>query len=89
MPYADGPYGFVSMLANNFRTETVNVTDVVVNQKSAFQSYFIQGSQRWQSVRLTQGDSVEFSYVGFIPTSATTALQDQKGVRQLVHTQSA
>ncbi|KAJ9125064.1 hypothetical protein QFC22_000017 [Naganishia vaughanmartiniae] len=70
---------FTNQLASNFRTETINVTDVVLNQGSMFESFFIQGSQRWQSVRLTQGSSLTLQSVGFRPTSATTAQQDSKG----------
>lgn len=80
MPFGDGPYMFTNQLASNFRTETVNITDVVLNEDSYFQSFFIQGSQRWQSIRLTSGKSLTLKNVGFAPTSATTAKQDQQGV---------
>ncbi|KAK4057787.1 hypothetical protein OIO90_001006 [Microbotryomycetes sp. JL221] len=86
--FADGPYPFSSQLANNFRTETVNITDVVKNQGGKWQSYFQQGSQRFQSIRLTRGKSLKLSYIGFVPTSATTSKQDKSGDARTVDTQS-
>ncbi|KAM0789047.1 hypothetical protein ACM66B_003111 [Microbotryomycetes sp. NB124-2] len=87
-PYSDGPYIFSSQLSNNFRTETVNVTDVVLNQGGKWQSFFQQGSQRWQSIRLTKGKKVQLSYIGFVPTSATTKKQDKSGDARTIDTQS-
>lgn len=66
-------------LAGNFRTETVNITDVVRSHSSQYKSFFIQGAQRWQSITLTQGNSLTLSYIGFEPTAATTARQDVSG----------
>lgn len=88
LPDSDGPYPFSSMLANNWRVETVNITDVIANNGSQFQSFWIQGSQRWQSVRLTQGTQVTFSSIGFNPVSATTAKQDASGNASLLDTSS-
>jgi hypothetical protein len=80
LPFGDGPYMFTNQLSSNFRTETINVTDIVLNKGSAFESFFIQGSQRWQSIKLTQGSRLSLRSVGFRPTSATTAKQDSSGV---------
>ena len=79
-PFGDGPYMFSSMLSNNFRTEAINVTDILVNHDGLFQSYFIQGSQRWQSLKLVKGDGVRFKRIGFVPTSTTTEKQNESGV---------
>ncbi|KXS10019.1 glycoside hydrolase family 78 protein [Gonapodya prolifera JEL478] len=60
LEYSDGPYYFVTGLANSFRVETFNVTST--GRLSAFQ---IQGGQRWQSIRLLSKGSVTISNVGF------------------------
>lgn len=75
----DGPYNFASALANNFRTETINVTDVIANNGSHWESYFNQGAFRWQSLRLTQGSSLTIKNLGFRSTAATTSKQDESG----------
>ncbi|KAJ5682304.1 glycoside hydrolase family 78 protein [Penicillium macrosclerotiorum] len=61
--WADGPYYFSNGLSNSFRVETINITE-----PGKFQSYFIQGGQRWQSIKLLTGGRVTFSEVGFVPT---------------------
>jgi hypothetical protein len=87
-PYGDGPYGFTSALASNFRSETVNVTDLIAKGQKDYKAYFIQGSQRWQKVQLTQGSSLSLSYIGIEPTSATTEAQDASGDATLKDTKS-
>ncbi|KAJ9092761.1 hypothetical protein QFC19_008616 [Naganishia cerealis] len=80
---------FTNQLASNFRTERINVTDVKLNQGSIFESFFIQGSQRWQSIRLTQGSQLTLREVGFRPTSGTTAKQDAVGNATVADTRSS
>ncbi|PQE11261.1 is able to hydrolyze alpha-1 protein [Rutstroemia sp. NJR-2017a BVV2] len=72
--FSDGPYAFSSSLANTFRVETFNVTNV-----GPFQSYFIQGGQRWQSIRLLTAGSVSFSSVGFISSVDTPDVDQLPG----------
>ncbi|PQE06496.1 is able to hydrolyze alpha-1 protein [Rutstroemia sp. NJR-2017a WRK4] len=72
--FSDGPYAFASSLANTFRVETFNVTKV-----GPFQSYFIQGGQRWQSIRLLTAGSVSFSSVGFISSVDTPDVDQLPG----------
>ncbi|KAI9730686.1 MAG: hypothetical protein M1834_005654 [Cirrosporium novae-zelandiae] len=59
-PWGDGPWTYNSGLANTWRVETFNVTNT-----GYFDSYFIQGGQRWESVRLLTEGSIAFSEVGF------------------------
>ncbi|KIW14305.1 hypothetical protein PV08_07087 [Exophiala spinifera] len=46
-PNGDGPWTFINGLTNTFRTETLNITTT-----GRVESFFVQGGQRWQSVRL-------------------------------------
>jgi hypothetical protein len=62
-PWSDGPYAFASGLSNTFRVETFHVTEV-----GQFQSFFIQGGQRWESITLLTDGKVTFKEVGFIPS---------------------
>ncbi|PSN61114.1 hypothetical protein BS50DRAFT_651939 [Corynespora cassiicola Philippines] len=45
-PNSDGPWTFSNGLSNTFRVETLNLTD-----PGRFESFFIQGGQRWESCR--------------------------------------
>jgi len=60
LPQGDGPFAFANGLAASFRVETFNITST-----GNVTSYFIQGSQRWQSVTLVKGRSLTISRVGF------------------------
>ncbi|KAL4965459.1 putative alpha-L-rhamnosidase C [Aspergillus stella-maris] len=51
-PFADGPWSFQNELANTFRVETLNIT-----RPGYIESYFQQGGQRWQSLRLLNDDA--------------------------------
>lgn len=51
--------GFVNGLMNTFRVETFNIT-----KNGLTESFFLQGGQRWQSIRLLKGSSVKLSSVG-------------------------
>jgi hypothetical protein len=62
-PQSDGPFSFANSLAGTFRVETFNVTEVGI-----IASNFIQGSQRWQSIRLITGKRLKISNAGFIST---------------------
>jgi len=59
----DGPFYFASALSNTFRVETFNVTAA-----GRYQSYFIQGGQRWESITLLTEGSVTFSDAGLVAT---------------------
>src|SRR6202012_4720331 len=62
-PWADGPYPFANSLSNTFRVETFNVTE-----PGEIKAYFVQGGQRWQSIRVLTEGQVTCSEIGFIPT---------------------
>lgn len=62
-PWGDGPYDYVISLASTYRVETFNVT-----QTGRFQSFFLQGGQRWESIRLLTNGHVSFSEVGLQAT---------------------
>ena len=59
-PFSDGPSLFVSSLSNSYRVETFNIS-----RSGNFTSEFIQGGQRWQSIRLLTNGSVTFHAVAF------------------------
>ncbi|KAH7350663.1 catalytic activity: RhaA is able to hydrolyze alpha-1 [Rhexocercosporidium sp. MPI-PUGE-AT-0058] len=48
-------------LAGTFRVETFNIT-----KTGLLTGFFIQGAQRWQSIRLVKGNGLSISQVGFI-----------------------
>jgi hypothetical protein len=64
-PFSDGPWTFSNGLANTFRVETFNVTS-----PGYLESFFVQGGQRWESLRLLTNGTVEIDQVGFRLTSA-------------------
>lgn len=63
-PNSDGPFPFSIGLSSTFRVETFNITSV-----GRTESFFIQGGQRWQSVRQLTAGSISFSEVGFVPSA--------------------
>ncbi|KAG8162548.1 hypothetical protein KVR01_008313 [Diaporthe batatas] len=73
-PHSDGPFLFSPMLANSFRVETFNVTDV-----GRFAAPLLQGGQRWQSITLLTGGGVSFDSVGFEATVDITAVDELPG----------
>lgn len=74
LPQADGPWPFTVMLASSFRVETLNLTEV-----GKVQSYFIQGAQRWQSLRLLTNTTVVFNDIGFNSTAPLEGPSDIPG----------
>lgn len=48
---------------NSFRTETFNITKAGV-----IESFFLQGGQRWQSIKLLTDSSISIKEVGFRPS---------------------
>lgn len=71
---SDGPYAFSNGLSNTFRVETFNIT-----QPGRLTSYFIQGSQRWQSIKLISGSDLEIATAGFEATVDTSPISSKKG----------
>jgi hypothetical protein len=61
--WADGPYYFTNGLSNSFRVETFNVTE-----PGKIKSYFIQGGQRWQSIKVLTKGHITLTEIGFVPT---------------------
>ena len=64
LPQSDGPFTFTVGLANTFRVETLNLT-----APGKLQNYFIQGGQRWQTLRLLSNTTIVLSEVGFNSTA--------------------
>jgi hypothetical protein len=64
LPQADGPWPFTVGLANGFRVETLNLSEC-----GKFQSFFIQGGQRWQTLRLLTNTTIVLSEIGFNSTA--------------------
>lgn len=73
-PFSDGPYPFNVALANTYRVETFNITNT-----GSIEAYFLQGGQRWQSIRLLTNGMVTFSNVGFRATIPGTGASFQGG----------
>jgi hypothetical protein len=63
-PQSDGPWPFSNGLSNTFRVETFNITG-----SGYFESFFVQGGQRWETVRLLTNGSVTLDNVGFRSTT--------------------
>nr|OQO16531.1 hypothetical protein B0A51_16590 [Rachicladosporium sp. CCFEE 5018] len=73
-PQSDGPWTFSNGLSNTFRTETFNLTSTGLTE-----SYFVQGGQRWQTVRLLTSDPITFTTIGLRATSAHIAADKVPG----------
>ena len=65
--WGDGPFTYATSLANAVRVEMFNVT-----KTGTMTSSLIQGGQRWLSIRLTAGNSVSISQIGFLSTVSVT-----------------
>jgi hypothetical protein len=63
LPYSDGPFTYGQGLTNTYRVETLEV-----NSTGQLTSYFAQGGQRWQSIRLLTPGTIAFGAVGFVAT---------------------
>ncbi|KAM0789680.1 hypothetical protein ACM66B_006542 [Microbotryomycetes sp. NB124-2] len=72
--YSDGPFAFANGLANTFRVETFNIT-----QKGEIVSSLVQGSQRWQSIKLIKGSGLVLKSAGFISTVDETPIAAMPG----------
>lgn len=73
-PYSDGPWTFSNGLSNSFRTETFNLT-----KPGRVESFFVQGGQRWETVRLVTNSTVTFNAVGFNSTAEHVAKNETVG----------
>jgi hypothetical protein len=60
---SDGPPPFNVGLSNSYRVETFQITE-----PGYLEAFFLQGGQRWQSIRLLTQGSVLFSSIGFVPS---------------------
>ena len=74
LPQSDGPWPFTVGLANAFRVETFNLTEC-----GKTQSFFIQGGQRWQTVRLLTNTTIVFNEIGFNSTATLGEPSDIPG----------
>lgn len=63
----DGPWTFSNGLSNTFRVETFEI-----DNSSYSESFFVQGGQRWQSLRLLSDQPVTITSIGFRATSQHT-----------------
>ncbi|KAF1955146.1 Six-hairpin glycosidase [Byssothecium circinans] len=73
-PFSDGPYPFSNGLSDTFRVETFNITAA-----GNFESFFVQGGQRWETVKLLTNNRVEFQSVGFRATSQHSSIDKLPG----------
>lgn len=73
-PYSDGPWTFSNGLSNTFRVETFNLT-----QPGRIESFFVQGGQRWETIRLLSNETVRFASVGLKATSEHLPSADVPG----------
>ncbi|OQO10883.1 hypothetical protein B0A48_04184 [Cryoendolithus antarcticus] len=74
VPQSDGPWTFSNGLSNTFRRETFNLTSTGLTE-----SYFVQGGQRWQTVRLLTSQPITFTSIGLRATSAHLAADKVPG----------
>lgn len=64
LPQSDGPWPYTVGLANTFRVETLRFSET-----GRTQSFFVQGGQRWQTLRLLSNTTIAFSEIGFNSTA--------------------
>ncbi|KAL4988642.1 Six-hairpin glycosidase-like protein [Aspergillus falconensis] len=73
--FADGPWTFGNGLANSFRVETFNIT-----RPGHVESFFQQGGQRWQRLRLLNDDAtVRLCGVGIRSLNERTEVEQLPG----------
>ncbi|KAJ4349506.1 uncharacterized protein N0V89_008122 [Didymosphaeria variabile] len=77
---ADGPWTFSNGLSGTFRVETFEVTE-----SGYLESFFVQGGQRWQSIRLLGNESITIERIGFRATSEHTAIDRLPGYLKTSH----
>ncbi|KAJ5919313.1 hypothetical protein N7466_010256 [Penicillium verhagenii] len=73
-PQGDGPFAFANALGATFRVETFNITHT-----GDLAGYFIQGSQRWQSIKLISGKKLVIKRAGFISSVDQSPLSTMPG----------
>ncbi|KAJ5640999.1 Six-hairpin glycosidase-like protein [Penicillium herquei] len=73
-PQGDGPFAFANGLSATFRVETFNIT-----KPGLLKGYFIQGSQRWQSIRLVNEGSLKIKRAGFVSSVDQSPLDSLPG----------
>ncbi|KAL4737437.1 Six-hairpin glycosidase-like protein [Aspergillus similis] len=74
-PFADGPWTFSNGLANSFRVETFNIT-----RRGHVESFFQQGGQRWQRLRLLNNNTtVRLCGVGIRSLNERTEVEQLPG----------
>lgn len=74
LPHADGPWTFSNGLSNSFRVETFNVSS-----PGRFQSFFIQGGQRWQAIKLLSAGSLSFCGAGMASGNDIRSIKELPG----------
>ncbi|CAK7202855.1 hypothetical protein SEUCBS139899_005582 [Sporothrix eucalyptigena] len=72
---SDGPWLYSYGLMSSFRTETFNITGA-----GNFQSYFLQGGQRWMTVTLVTGNSLTIRTSGIEASVNVIDPQDLAGM---------
>ncbi|KAL1621742.1 hypothetical protein SLS54_005265 [Diplodia seriata] len=74
LPQADGPWTFSNGLSNTFRVETFNVSS-----PGRLQSFFIQGGQRWQAIKLLGEGSFTFCGAGMASGNDIRTIEELPG----------
>ncbi|KAF2146983.1 glycoside hydrolase family 78 protein, partial [Aplosporella prunicola CBS 121167] len=74
LPQADGPWTYSNGLSNTFRIETFDVSST-----GRQQSFFIQGGQRWQALKLLSEERLTICGVGFASGNDIRAPEDLPG----------
>ncbi|KAJ5061302.1 Six-hairpin glycosidase-like protein [Bipolaris maydis] len=77
---ADGPWTFSNGLSNTWRVETFNITS-----GGHTESFFVQGGQRWQTIRLLTNHSLTLESVGLRATSEHKDVDQQPGHLKTSH----
>lgn len=74
LPQADGPWTYSNGLSNTFRVETINVTS-----SGRLESFFIQGGQRWQAIKLLGEGSLTFCGAGMATGNDVRVMENLPG----------
>ncbi|KAI1379576.1 Six-hairpin glycosidase-like protein [Hypoxylon crocopeplum] len=72
--FSDGPFPYATALANTYRVETFEIAE-----PGRIESFFLQGGQRWQSIRLLTDGDVTFDMVGLVPSIPVVDIDDLPG----------
>ncbi|KAF7717908.1 Glycoside Hydrolase Family 78 protein [Penicillium ucsense] len=73
-PQSDGPFAFTNALAATFRVETYEI-----KKAGDLTGYFIQGSQRWQSIKMISGKKLVIKQAGFVSSVDQSSLDTFPG----------